>query len=100
MLKFNGCDRILSKNFRADIPVNVMEGGYTFEEFIEQNRKALQSPSNVIEMAMEIETQSLDLYSRYARNSTTGECRNILHGMAQEEKVHLVSLGNLLEMKA
>ena len=85
--------------FKSDIAINVMEGGYTVVDFIEQNQEALKSVSNVLETAMEIETQSLDLYSRYAQKVKDRKGREILYGMAQEEKAHLASLGDLLEAR-
>ena len=90
---------IAEGQFKSDVAINVMEGGYTVEDFIEQNQEALKSVSNVLETAMEIETQSLDLYSRYAHKIKDRESREMLYGMAQEEKAHLASLGDILETR-
>jgi len=46
---------------------------------------------------MMLEAQGMDLYLRYAERSENTRVREILFGMAEDEKAHLKSLGNLLE---
>ncbi len=46
-----------------------MEGGFSSEEFLERNREALQSVPDVLNLAMMLETQALDLYLRYSQKS-------------------------------
>lgn len=77
-----------------------MEGGFTTEEFLERNRPMLESVSDVLSMAMMLETQALDLYMRYSRKSHESKSRRVLHELAEEEKAHLSSLGKLLEASA
>jgi rubrerythrin len=48
---------------------------------------------------MMIETQALDLYLRFAEKSTHNLTKTALFAIADEEKAHLGSLGNLLEKK-
>lgn len=74
----------------------VMEGGFDMKEYMEENAPFLDSVHNVIELAMTLETQSLDLYLRFAEKSRHKETRDVLFKIAEEEKGHLKSLGNLL----
>ena len=49
--------------------------------------------------AMMLEAQALDLYMRYADKSQDSQAEKMLFKMADEEKAHLKSLGELLEKK-
>ncbi len=53
--------------------------------------------SEIIGLAMSIEAQALDLYSRSAILSQDPENASILEHRANEEKEHLKKLGFLLE---
>jgi rhodanese-related sulfurtransferase/rubrerythrin len=77
----------------------VMEGGFDMAAFMEQNEPMLNSVPNVIELAMMLETQALDLYLRFADKSTNAETKDVLFKIAQEEKAHLGALGRLMEEK-
>ena len=84
---------------QMDTSKMVLEGGFDMAEFMEQNEPILKKVSNVIDLAMMLETQALDLYLRFAAKSTNGETKDVLFKIAQEEKAHLASLGLLLEEK-
>ncbi|HYA02746.1 MAG TPA: rhodanese-like domain-containing protein [Syntrophobacteria bacterium] len=75
----------------------VMEGGIDGEEFLARNERFLQTLAGVIDVAMMIETQALDLYLRMAQESRRPETRENLFHIAEEEKVHLAALGRWLE---
>ena len=77
----------------------VLEGGFDMAEFMEENEPILKTVPNVIDLAMMLETQALDLYLRFAAKSTNAETKDVLFKIAQEEKAHLASLGLLLEEK-
>ena len=47
-------------------------------------------------LAMMLEAQAMDLYMRYAGKSEDQQVKEILYKMADEEKAHLTSLGQLL----
>jgi len=85
------------QTFEANAVSGVTEGGYSLEEIISRNSEYLQSVENVIDMAMMLETQSLDLYMRYSQKVMGDTGKNILFNMADEEKAHLSALGELLE---
>ena len=75
----------------------VMEGGIDGEEFLARNERFLQTVAGVIDVAMMIETQALDLYLRMAQESRRPETREVLFRIAEEEKAHLAALGRWLE---
>ena len=57
----------------------------------------MDSPVDVISMAMSIEAQALDLYMRSAAWTRNDQNRSILVQIASEEKSHLERLGQLLD---
>lgn len=85
------------KTFEEEISgKKIMEGGFDMEEYMKQNASFLDSVQNLIELAMTLETQSLDLYLRFSEKSRHKETKDVLFKIAEEEKAHLKSLGNLL----
>ena len=88
------------EEFEANIASEMMEGGFTTEEFLEQNRSAMQTVQDVLNVAMMLETQALDLYLRYSQKIKDEKGRAILYDIADEEKAHLAALGRLMEARA
>ena len=86
--------------FEADIVSEVMEGGFTTQEFLEQNRDSVKTAPDVLNMAMMLETQALDLYMRYSEKAEDEKSKTVLYDIAEEEKAHLAALGRLMEEKA
>lgn len=76
---------------------DAMEGGLTAEDFLKVNRPAMQTNQEVVAMAMTIEAQAFDLYMRQARKVADDTSRQILQGLADDEKAHLAALGRLME---
>jgi len=76
-----------------------LEGGFQVQEFIEKNESYLQTVPHVLDLAMMLETQALDLYLRFAGRCSQEQTREVLFTLAGEEKAHLASLGSLLEEK-
>lgn len=87
------------ETFETKIVSKVMEGGFTTEEFLEKNRPAMQTVPDVLNVAMMLETQALDLYSRYSQKIKDDQGKTILYEIADEEKAHLASLGQLMETR-
>jgi rhodanese-related sulfurtransferase/rubrerythrin len=77
----------------------IMEGGIDAEEFLSRNEPFLGTVPGVIDVAMMIETQALDLYLRMAQEIRRPETREVLFRIADEEKAHLAALGRLLESR-
>ncbi len=86
--------------FETRIVSKLMEGGFTTEEFMEQNKEAMNTRENVLGIAMMLETQALDLYLRYSRKSQDHRSKAVFHDLGEEEKRHLASLGRLMEGEA
>ena len=87
------------ERFEKDVVVRAMEGGLTTKEFLAQNQPVLQTIPEVLEIAMMIETQALDLYLRYSGESKDDKTRSVLFDIAEEEKAHLEALGRLMDEK-
>jgi sulfur-carrier protein adenylyltransferase/sulfurtransferase len=87
------------ETYEAAIVPNTLEGGFDAKEFLENNKANLQTPPQVLDLAMMLETQALDLYLRFADRSAQAQTREVLFSLAGEEKAHLASLGRLLEEK-
>ncbi len=78
---------------------DTLEGGFNFREFMERNASFMNTVSHVLDLAMMLETQALDLYLRLAHRAVNRPAQTLLFAIADEEKVHLARLGQLLEEK-
>jgi rhodanese-related sulfurtransferase/rubrerythrin len=87
------------ESFESTIVPRTLEGGFDAQEFLEANKPHLQTVSEVLETAMMLETQGLDLYLRFADRISQPQTKEVLFTLAGEEKAHLASLGRLLEEK-
>ncbi len=85
--------------FEAKVASDTLEGGFNAREFLEANRSHLETVPEVLDLAMMLETQALDLYLRFADRCSQASTREVLFSIAGEEKAHLASLGRLLEEK-
>ena len=85
------------KAFQEKLESVVMEGGIDIEEFLAKNDSFLQTFTGVIDVAMMVETQALDLYLRMASASSNVATKEVLFHIAEEEKGHLRALGRALE---
>jgi rubrerythrin len=59
----------------------------------------MQTVPGVLNIAMMLETQAMDLYLRYSQKIEEERSKKVLYDIAEEEKAHLGSLGRLLEIK-
>ncbi len=83
----------------AGAAADILEGGFNFREFMERNVSFMDTASHVLDLAMMLETQALDLYLRLAQRASNRPTQTVLFAIANEEKVHLARLGQLLEEK-
>jgi rubrerythrin len=83
--------------FQKAASLVLMEGGFQMTSFLNQNQKIMETPSGVLDLAMMLEVHGLDLYLRYAREAPSEESKAVLFQIAEEEKAHLRSLGEMLE---
>jgi rubrerythrin len=86
--------------FESDIVSEVMEGGFTTEEFMEQNKDSLKTVTDVLNIAMMLESQAMDLYMRYSEKAKDEKSKTVLYDIAEEEKAHLKTLGRLMDERA
>jgi len=85
--------------YEADIRPAILEGGFELDVFMKKNEPFLRTVPDVLDLAMMLETQALDLYLRFADKSVDSESQGVLFKLADEEKSHLEALGQLLEKK-
>lgn len=83
--------------FEKELEQNNLEGGMTTEEYLDRFKPDFDSEVDVISLAMSIEAQALDLYTRAGRQTKDDENRKMLERIAAEEKYHLEQLGSLLD---
>ena len=85
------------EDFQTGLQKHMLEGGLTTEEYLQRFGTDLENVDEVIGMAMSIEGQALDLYSRAAQRTPDGDNQKILEKIAVEEKAHLERLGELMD---
>ncbi len=83
--------------FEAALNHENMEGGLTTEEYLDRFKPDMEKMEDVIGLAMSIEAQALDLYTRAARATKDENNQALLNRIAAEEKMHLEQLGVLLD---
>ena len=87
--------KIISRNeFAEKIAGPAMEGGLTTEEYLHLYQTDPESELEVLGLALAIEAQALDLYLRAAEKSDQEEAKKILSQIAEEERSHMVMLGD------
>ena len=87
------------ETFEAQEVAPLMEGGFTTQDLLGTHPEILSSVTGLLETALALEAQALDLYSRFSHQVESPETREVLHRIAQEEKAHLAHLGGLLNRK-
>jgi len=85
------------EEFEKNTLFKTVEGGLTTDEYVNLFRPDWESATDIVELAMSIEAQALDLYLRAADRSPETESAKVLIRIAEEERAHLVQLGNLIE---
>ena len=83
--------------FENDLVINAVEGGLTTDEYIQMFKPDWESPVDIISLAMSIEAQALDLYTRASERSEDPRSEEALKKIAEEERVHLEQLGKLMD---
>ena len=85
------------EHFEKMVNSELMEGGFDPDKLMAGNMPTFKTAAEVLNFAMMLEAQGMDLYMRYAEKSENPQVRQILFEMAGDEKAHLKSLGNLFE---
>ncbi len=83
------------ESFDNQTTASAVEGGLTTDEYITMFKPDLESPGDVVSLAMSIEAQALDLYTRASERGGDERSKGVLQKIAQEERTHLEQLGQL-----
>ena len=85
-------------DFSAKIAEPAMEGGLTTAEYLQLYKTDLESEIEVLGLALAIEAQALDLYSRAAQQNRSQEgYRQVLLQIAEEERSHIERLSRYID---
>ncbi len=74
-----------------------VEGGLTTDEYVRLFKPDWNTLSDIVDLAMSIEAQALDLYTRAANRSTDERSRGAMKKIAEEERAHLEQLAKLMD---
>lgn len=88
------------EDFESRVVARAMEGGMTSEEYLQRVSPNLGSQRDIVDLAMSIEGQALDLYQRAAERFQDQDAVSFLRWMSDEEKSHLARLGQLMDRLA
>jgi rubrerythrin len=83
--------------FESEQVNKAVEGGLTTDEYIRLFKPDWNALSDIVDLAMSIEAQALDLYTRAANRSTDKRSRGTLKKIAEEERAHLEQLAKLMD---
>jgi rubrerythrin len=83
--------------FENDLVIKAVEGGLTTDEYARMFKPDWESAADIISLAMSIEAQALDLYTRASERSEDPRSKAVLKKIAEEERVHLEQLGKLMD---
>lgn len=92
--------QVTREEFEASAVSKIMEGGFEIDDFLHKNEQFLTSVPSLLDIAMMLETQALDLCIRFSRKTENGVTSEVLLRIADEEKAHLASLGRLRDERA
>ncbi len=95
-VKISG-EKITREEFAHNVVVKAVEGGLTTEEYVNLFQPDWESAVDIVELAMSIEAQALDLYQRASERSSETETQKALMQIADEERAHLAQLGGLID---
>ena len=83
--------------FQEKIVQPTMEGRLTTDQYMQRYDFDMESELDILSLAMAIEVQALDLYLRAVDSSKASAAREVLHHIADEERSHIVMLGQRVE---
>ena len=85
--------------YEAEIRPSILEGGFGLADFMQENESFFGSVQGILDLAMMLETQALDLYLRFAEKTTDERTQQGRFSIADEENAHLSALGDLMDKK-
>jgi rhodanese-related sulfurtransferase len=84
------------QEFEKRVISDVVEGGMTTEEYADRFGANMEFVTDIINIAMSIEAQALDLYMRASERIGHAQSKEALIQMANEERTHLAMLGEII----
>ena len=75
----------------------IMEGGYQLEIKLKEHKDDLPASEDVLDLAMSIEAQAMDLYMRMAQKFSDKKAADLMLELSQDEKKHLGALARLMD---
>lgn len=86
------------EDFAGKIVEPAMEGGLTTKEYLQLYRTDIESEIEVLSLALAIEAQALDLYSRAAEQHRDQQgYRQVMLRIAEEERSHIERLSRYID---
>jgi len=85
------------ETFESKRVAGAVEGGRTTDEYMERVEADWSTPSAIVDLAMSIEAQALDLYTRAANRSRDDQGQRALKRLAEEERTHLERLAEWMD---
>ena len=83
--------------FESSQVEKAVEGGLTTDEYVRLFNPDWNKLSDIVDLAMSIEAQALDLYTRVSNRSTDERSRGAIKKIAEEERAHLEQLAKLMD---
>jgi rhodanese-related sulfurtransferase/rubrerythrin len=87
------------KTMQAQSVTGYMEGGVSVDEIADRLRKEGAALYEILEVSMQVETNSLDLYMKMLAAIEDKSAQDVFNVLIEEEKAHLLKLGKLLGSK-
>jgi sulfur-carrier protein adenylyltransferase/sulfurtransferase len=89
--------QVSRENFENVLVIDAVEGGLTTDEYIQMFKPDWRSAIDILSLAMSIEAQALDMYSRASERSADPRSKDALRKIAEEERGHLEQLAKLMD---
>jgi sulfur-carrier protein adenylyltransferase/sulfurtransferase len=83
--------------FESEQVEKAVEGGLTTDEYIGLYKPDWNASADIVGLAMSIEAQALDLYTRAANRAKDERSQRALKKIAEEERAHLEQLAKLMD---
>lgn len=88
------------EEFAAKVIEPAMEGGLSTDEYIARFYPDLNKLTDILDLAMSIEAQALDLYFRAAEKATDENVKKALKQIEKEERTHIAKLAEYMDKVA
>lgn len=90
---------VTHESLRKEGLEGIMEGGVSVENTLSWVKSKERTLQDILEISMQIETNSLDLYVKILREIEDEGAKKVFNLLIGEERTHLSRLGRLLESK-